>query len=331
MKSTRVGIVSLLVALMTTAVRAEPLDVTQVAKDAQWVMHVDADAILASKLVTKAWEKVLELRPEAEQRLGQLRDQVGIDVQKDIHSVTAYGLAIGQPSGVTIVHAKIPQSLVMPRLERLPDYKATQVGGQTVHSWTMPGRRGLQSRTVAGVFYKPEVIVLASGEEELTAALDVIAAKASAPGLRQNSPLAAAPPAGTAVLFRAVGVSQADLPPQLALAAQIDSVQVALGEKEGELFLQTEAVMTDAQAVEQAKSLIDGALAFARLQIREDDEAKKLIDALKIGGDGKTLTIAWSAPSDQLIDTIERQAKTMAERRRARAAERARPEAAPER
>ena len=50
---------------LATIGRAEPLDLKQVAAEAKWVMHVDVDALRASIVVQKAYQKCLEMHKDA--------------------------------------------------------------------------------------------------------------------------------------------------------------------------------------------------------------------------------------------------------------------------
>jgi hypothetical protein len=291
----------------------EQLDMPQVSADAKWVAHIDVDALMASSIVKKAWDTALETNQDAAKRLEQVREMVGMDLKKDLHGITIYGTQIGKPSGVVIVNAKVDQKVLLAQAEKAPGYKVTQSGAYSVHTWNMPGRGGQQPRTVAGVFYKPDVMVLATSEDDLKAALDVLSGKT--PGLRLKSPLAGKVPAGTAILLRAAGVNEAELPAQAGVIKQIESLQLSIGENKSELFIRADAVMTTTDAVAQVKTIIEGGQTLASMQIRDNEQLKKLLNALKVTSEDKTLSLAWSVASDEVWETAQKQVKAMAERR----------------
>ena len=82
-----------------------------VADNAQWVVHVDVDALHASTLAEKARKKVLEMHVDAQSHMDRLREKIGMDPGKDLHGLTAYGKEHGKPAGVLIVQAKFDQKL----------------------------------------------------------------------------------------------------------------------------------------------------------------------------------------------------------------------------
>ena len=58
--------------------------------------------------------------------LDKLREKIGLDVCKDLHGVTAYGMEPGKHTGVLIVHAKVDQKLLLQKAEKAPDHKVTK-------------------------------------------------------------------------------------------------------------------------------------------------------------------------------------------------------------
>ena len=144
MKAFAVGLVLTVVLGAASAVRAEPLDLKQVPADAQWLVHVNVDAMRASTLVQKAWPKCMEMHKAAEQRLQSLRDKFGINVCKDLHGLTAYARELGKHTGVLIVHAKFDLKLAEATAAKTTDHKIVKFDAYELHSWTEKhhGQRG---------------------------------------------------------------------------------------------------------------------------------------------------------------------------------------------
>jgi len=312
----RIVTVTLVLAVVSSFVSsspAEPLDLKQIPVDATWVVHVDVDAVWKMTLVKQGWQKMLETRQEAEERLKELRGQIGLDITKDVHGVTAYGWGPGADKAVVILHAKVDKKLLLGMMTKAPDYKVASHASHRIHTWTAPQRQG--PRTVAATFFKAEAVVLASSPDQLKVALDTLSRKG--PGV-SISPLAGKVPQAAALLVRVGGLSEADLPGRMQMLRQIDSAQFVVGEKKGNVFVRAEVVMANEEVVGQVKTLIDGGLAMAKQASADNEQAKKLLDALKVKVDSETLTISLSLPADEILKMAEDAAQRAAERRQGR-------------
>jgi hypothetical protein len=73
--------------------------------------------------------------------------------------------------------------------------------------------------------------------------------------------------------------------------------------------------MNDAETAGRAKTMLDGFRAMAVGAIRDNPEAKKMIDAMKVTSDGKKLKMEWSASADEVWEMADEFAERAAERR----------------
>ncbi len=313
MRLLTVGIVLALAALsgLVSTAPASPLDLEQVSAEAKWVAHIDIDATLKTTLFEKGLEKMLETNEAAEGQLKELRDRIGMDVTKDVHAVTAYGTKLGDDNGVLIVNAKFDKAKLLGMAKEAPDYKVSKHGAYEVHSWTGQQRGGL--RTMSAAFFKSTIVVASSNPEDLNAALDVLAGKQ--PGVFPDSPLSGKVAPGTALVMRVSGLSEAELPGRMQMLRKINLLQVAMGEDDGKMFIRADAEMADTETVEQATAMIGGLRALATQATAENEQAKKLLGAVKVSSDDKTLTIKWSMPADEIWEMADDFSDRAAERR----------------
>ena len=72
--------------------------------------------------------------------------------------------------------------------------------------------------------------------------------------------------------------------------------------------------MTSAEAVGQVKAIVEGGKAMATLHIQNDPQAKKLIDALEVKAEDKTLSLRWRAPANDVWDAMQKCIKKMGEK-----------------
>jgi hypothetical protein len=312
MRALRIGIALTLTLVLTSMAQAAPLDLKTVAADAKWLIHVDIDALHASTVFQKARETCLAEHKEIAERLDKLPELIGMDPRNDLHGVTAYGMQIGKHEGVLIVNAAVNRKVLLEKAEKAPDHKVLKQGGYEIHTWTHKDHGG--SHTVAGAFFKPDVLVFSHCPVELQSALDVLAGKKPSAG--SDSPLAGRIPTGTSVLMRVAGIAEAELPGKAPpLAKQIESFRFVIGENEGKSFFRAKANATSTETVGLLKAVVDGGVALAKLHTAKDDLAKRMVDAVRVTVDGKTLTLLWSSPASDVWEMMQKHAKWMAEKR----------------
>ena len=289
--------------------RAEPLDLKQVADDAKWVAHVDVDAMRASTVLQKAHEQMLKKHPEVEKHLAKVREIWKFNPCTDMHGATFYDTQIKKGSGIAIVHAKVDRRLMLEKAKQAPEHRAVNYGKYELHSWTHD-KGSKHQRSMTGTFYKPDVLVFGNSVEAVTAALDVLdGTKPNIAG--KDGPLAAKVPPGAMFVARAVGLSQADLPCKSPLAKQVDTLMVAAGENHGESFLVGKLTVKQPEIAQQMKAVADGFLAVAALTHGGDADAMKLIGALKVTAADKTLSVEWRAPAEAVWAHVQKMGEKM--------------------
>lgn len=301
------GIATVIALGVAATAMAGPLDLKQVSADAKWVVHFDVDAMRESTLVQRIYDKVVQAAPGAEQRLRQVTDLVehlGMDLTRDLHGLTAYGMVVGKPDGVFLVDANVDQKSLLEKADQAPDHQATTHGAYQVHSWTdAKGKR--HEHPMAGTFYKPNLLVFAPTAEQVNAALDVLDAKS--PVLAgKECPLASKIPSGTLVLVRAVGLADAKLPWKSPLVTQSEMFGVSISEQGGKVCFQGKLIAKSKEMAEKAKSVVEGGRAMAELHHGQDAEAAKLIKALKVSVADVSLSVEFSAPADDVWAQLEK-------------------------
>jgi hypothetical protein len=303
-------VLSLLVAAVlgfSALSQAAPLESKHVCAKAKWVLHVDVDAVRASTVVQKAYHKCMEMHKEAAQHLDKVRDIIGMDLRKDLHGITAYGPQVGKHTGIVIVLADMDQKALVEKAKLGPDHKVTTYGSFELHSWTH--KHGEKQHQATGVFFAPNVLVFGGKVEEVQGALDVLSGKA--PSLAgKDSALVADIAPGTTFLFRATDVGATTKCPVL---KQSQCFAVAMGEDKGESFFRAKVVMTSGEAAENLKAVVDGFKALGALRTANNAEAAKLVNALKVTKEDKTVVVQWSASADAVWAEIEKIGKKLAE------------------
>ena len=162
---------------LVAVVRAEPLECSRIAANAQWLVHVDFDALKAATTAQKIGDVWLS-RELSDRKLEWLRENVGLDPMRDLHGISFYGTRIAAHTGVGVFRAKVDRERLLAFLNRQPDYRLGSHGDHQVHAFSHGC--GDERRHEAFVcLYRPEVIVSAHSQEELYSALDVLDGKAA--------------------------------------------------------------------------------------------------------------------------------------------------------
>lgn len=285
-------------------VRAEPLDPSHVSADAKWLAHVDFDVVRASKLAQRAHEELLSRDP-AKQKLEALRKTLGLDLMRDLRSLTFYGSRFLPGSGVAIVRAKMDRQRLLGLVRRDPSHRTSPYGKHELHSWTQAKGKP-DEHTVTGCFHQATVLVLGRNADEVKAALDVLDGKS--PCLAgSDAPLGAEAPAGSIFAARAVGLADADLPFKSPIVRQVESLSITLGEHEGEVFGEARLVASTPEVAENVQSAVEGLRAIAQLQHAADQDRMKALRALQVTMDEKTVTLRWRMSVDALLKLIEKE------------------------
>lgn len=290
---------------LTGTAQAEPLNHQHVSADAGWLGHVDFDAVRESTVARHLVRRHMEHHPQTDAHLKMLQGLTGMNLLTDLHGLTFYGRQVGNHSGVVILHAKMNKTLLQGWAERIPRRETSAHGDHAIQSWT--GEHRGHKHTLASAWHGQDRLVLASGVDDLRAALDVIDGKSDSVGA--DAPLAGNIPSGTTVLLRAVGISS--IPCKAPLVQQTESFRFVVGEHNGESFYRWRLVMNNAETAGELKEVVEGFRAVLSLGCCGQESSKKLVDATNIKFDDKTLTVLWSASAEDVWTVMEAQIKIL--------------------
>jgi len=291
-----------LVAAFAPLAKAEKLDLDRVAGDAVWLMHLDVDAMRESLVVQKMYARMAEKHPQVEKMMGMGAMMMGMDVRKDLHGVTVYGLDTDKKNAVMIVHADVRREQLEKMVEKARDHETREHRGITIHTWMHKGWKG-RGGPAAGAFYRDDMLVFARSADRVEMAIDVLAGKADS--VASDSPLAGRTRPGSIMVARA---SEVDPDTKCPVLKQGQGFRVALGEHEGESFYRALLEMDSDEAAELAEDVAEGLAAVVALGCKDDD-MMMLADKLETMTSGKTCLIAWDADADEVWEVSERMAE----------------------
>jgi hypothetical protein len=302
--------------------RAGSLDPGTVAADAKWLVHIDFDALRESKVAQHAREEILK-RPRVNEILAKVQEATGMDLQKDLHGLTAYGNGFKPRTGVVIAYAHVDRDKLVALMKTRPDFKSTSDDDLELYSWTEGN--GERKHDVVVAFPKMDrVAVIAGSAEQVKRAITVLRSG----GLTSSSPLIGDAPQGTILRASVTGLSDAELPVKIDMLKKIDRISLAAGENDGNDFDHIRVTTTDDDTAKQLKSIAEGIRSMIDLRLANEPDLKKTVDATKIEQSDKTVAIDWSGSSESVIQMMDRTRdeviKRIRERRGAEDAQRTR-------
>lgn len=313
------AMLGVMVATHTASALAKPVDGGRVPAKAVWMMHLDVDAARESTVMQRMEARMMKKYPQAETMLGMGAGMIGMDIRKDLHDVTVYGLDTDKKNAVMIVHADVDRKKLEAMAAKAPGHKTMEHRGYTLHSWMHKGWKQSQGQPVVGAFFQDNLMVFARTKEQVEMALDVLDSKQ--PSLGENSPLAGRVRPGSILVGRAAEIDPKTKCPVL---REGKGYRVAMGENEGISFYRSRLEMTSAEAAEQANSVTKGLVALGSLRFGKEADVMKLVNAVETMTRGDISMTSWDAKADDVWAVVERAADTMeakmAERKKQRGA-----------
>jgi hypothetical protein len=245
------------------------VDHKTIAADAKWVVHVDVEAAVASKVGQFILNKARELGVPVDQKLAEVKEKVGFDPLADIKGVTIYGADYDELAPVLLVRAKVDREKVLGLLQASETYKEIQLAEHVVHHWVDPkaAERGRPAERY-GAFHGEDLVVIANTQQRLTEALKVLDGDSKNVTADEKLARAFAPAKGTLLFVSARDVVQKrELPAARSLILKrIRHVVIEVGTDDDEVTLAAAITVRDQKQAERLARLINGFVALAELK-----------------------------------------------------------------
>jgi hypothetical protein len=275
-----------------------PDELRYVPSDARVLAYANVRDVMNSELR----QKVLKIRPEGE-RHDEFKQATGIDIENDIDEVVASMSSIGEEPENALVIARGRFDAV-----RIEGFIREKGGVVTVHR----GARLLTHKThgrnkngeVALAFVEPGLIAFGTG----AAVRQAIDRKSGGENITSNDEVMGLVRdiddgnAWAVGRFDAIA-RRAHLPREV--ANQIPAINwfAASGHVNGGVRGQLRAEARDEASAQNLRDVVRGFMALAKLQAGAKPEFNSILESLQLGGEGKTVSLMFSLPSE-VIDMI---------------------------
>lgn len=277
-----------------------PAELKFVPADATVVAYANVRDVMNSELR----QKVRELRPDNPQA-GHFEAETGINIENDIDAVVAsMGMADNRAETALVIARGRFDAVRIEGLIREHGGQATQYKGKRL----LTHRGGPHSQPDQGemalAFVEPGLVAFGSAPA-VRQAIDRseggrnITTNEEVMGLVRDIDDGNAWAVGR---FDALA-SRAKLPP--AVTKQLPPINwfAASGHVNGGLRGMVRAEAHDEAAAQNLRDVVRGFMALARMQSSATPELSTMVNSLELGGDGKTVSLAFSLPSE-IIDLI---------------------------
>jgi hypothetical protein len=291
------GLVASLIGLPALALRGAdgPDELQYVPADAAVVAYANVRDVMHSELR----QKVRQMRPEGE-RKDDFEEKTGIDIENDIDEVVATLAPAPDDDerALVIARGRFDQvrieGLIREYGGQVTDYKGTRLlthEREPHHTMALafvePGlvAFGSASAVRQAIDRKSGGVNITSNEEVMGLVRDIDDGNAWAVGR-----------------FEAIA-DRARLPREV--AGQLPPINwfAATGHVNGGLRGLLRAEARDEAAAQNLRDVVRGFMALARLQANSRPELNAMMNSLELGGDGRTVSLAFSVPSE-VIDML---------------------------
>jgi hypothetical protein len=286
---------------------AKPLDLSKVSRDANWLMHMDFDAMRSSEIgsfMRDSMEKI----PDAVDRMDQIKDKYGFDLD-GLSFLTMSGTG-ERHKGIAIMKGGLDLDTLIDFVKSKDSIEVSRIGKQKVYSSTN-GRHPMAFAPVKkGVIvggpdadYVSEGIMLAKGKSASYkghSLLQAITESIDNPGLLLFADIKGA--AKTNVLDQRA----------MTMVEKVKAGGMAIGESEG--LIQVIAVIetTSEETSKQVEAMIRGGMAMVDMRKAQDKRLERFIQGHSIKREGKMIWMEMKLSSEEIMDHLEREMRKSA-------------------
>ncbi len=294
------------------SISAAELDPHRVPADAKWLVHLDLEQILETKLA----QRVREAQPELTRQIrGWMQERYGIDLPNDLHSATMFSRSYGSYTGTIILQADYDAEKVEADILKDEQVQTAQWEGYTLYTWGVARQRPssepsetpnrAEEKQVTVVMVDDETVVFTSSMEDAQSTLQLLAGDGESLHGTDSFLLAGASERammhGAAIDLQEIAESDVPMP----VLRQHDRIRWTIGERDGMVYEDAVLIAQSEEVSEQMEQFLEGMLALGHLWAADSEPLKELLDASEIARDGKTIEAHWEADGDQVLAGLE--------------------------
>ncbi len=310
---------------------AGSLNVDVVPATAQWVVHIDVEAMNDSEVGACL---IKSLQSQEDNPLNTIEAELGINLLEDLYSLTAYGFgeppakgiavamtgedvsigAMARPGENTVILA-VTNDAVDKIIEQLSAneqrYKKITRDGHTIHAWSDDdGEVAWLLFTQSTTGDARRVVLASENIDALLAGIKTLVGDAPSLGDNNDADEMASPRTGSILFAVANDVGEfAEQRGASAILQQTDKITLDISEQAGLVNLTLSVRAKNAEAATMITQILQGAVAMATFALDPDAEEtasiRAIAQSLKFSSDDRHLGLEIELPAGMVCGLLE--------------------------
>jgi hypothetical protein len=287
---------------------AGELEPSELAPDANWVVHLDQEALRSSSIGQLV---LAELEKQGlTQKLDSFATVFGFHPIDDIRDVTVYGVGQDQEKAVVLADARFNQDKLVALVRMNPQHQEIPHGNTTIHRWLQEDKDNTgedgepATKMMYGCIHDGRVVVLSAGLDAVKKAADILSnAAAGAP-----AELAERASTRQGTFFQVIGTGVGAMlgnEPKAAVLREAEALTLAAGDDEGQWFVEVALEGKSVEVAQNMAKMLEGVIALAKLAGQEQPELVALAEKVRISSAGKVTQVLFEAEVQTMLDLLK--------------------------
>jgi hypothetical protein len=303
-------------AALESAALAGPLQRTDVATDAKWVLHLDVDQLRSTPQGAYVFTNIVDTALAIP--IAVLKKEIGSDLDfTRIHSLTAYGNYFRDRDTNAVGILLVKTDLSQGDLEKVMDAFVAKlkqdgnIGSPPIGKSVQDGAIFYTLKDHSFMVVRPDGTLMESKSAEgLSRANDVLSGKA--PNLSSSSAFTEFPAAQNAFFFFG-GVEGLDAGdddghgnnPKAKILKMADSGCLIVGQDGDQVFLDAALKAKTSGVVTKMQQAIQGLIAIASLSSPDDSDVQQMAESAKVSTHGQIVSLNLDFPADKAVSLLQ--------------------------
>ena len=292
--------------MFISSLSAKPLDLSKISKDANWLMHMDFDAMRNSDVGVFMRDK-MEKIPEALDRMEKMKETYGVDV--DGFSYLTMSGTGERHKGIAIMKGGLDPDVVIDFAESREELRLLE--SESKGYIPAQGRHPMAFAALKkGVFvggpdsdYVSEGIMLSKGKADSYEGhpiLDVLTDSIEDPGFVVFADIQGA--------IKNNEIESKMMP----MLQKVKAGGMAIGDENGIIRIIAVLETTSEETCKQVEAMINGGMAMLEMRKAQDKRLDRFMQGHSIERDGKMIWIEMKLSSEALMDHLEKEMRKAA-------------------
>lgn len=301
------------VLLAAVPVLGGPLVKSRVSGSANLVAHVDNEQF-NSTLIGRLIREDLK-NQGVEEKLTNFATVFSFHPLDDVRNVTIYGQGQNREKAVVLIEAKFNKERLLALLRLNPSHQEIEYGEIVVHSWVDKKKDDPDtSETKYGCFYNDELVVIGAGLEAVKQAVDVLngSAENAASGVFSQAELDA-----KGAFFQVAANNVGEVvgeEPEAAALRQTSELGLAIGEIEGNFYVDLELKTKSEEAAQAISKIAEGIIALAALAGEEQPGLAEMAKKVKLSCERNMVRVHFESDPEKVFSFLKEQWKIKQEK-----------------